>query len=485
MRRFVLLVALVLLGAFIPHAAAQEIDFGGQITGRLDDASPRTAYAFEGLRGDVIRISLEVTSGDLDPVLTLATDSGAIIAQRDDSAGSRDLRLESIRIPETEQYVIIIGRFGYSLGTTSGEYALRIERIGVSSEGGSALRYGDSVFNSITDETPQIYYSFQGERGDVLNVEMLRASGDLDPEVQIVNSRGEVVAANDDAPDSLDARIIGLILRESDTYVIIASRFGGAAGRSRGSFALTLEAASESGLGRRIDFPLPILPDNPVTGTITGSDSVRFYAFDGSAGDRVTIRMNRIGGGLDPLVALADSTGRELISDDDGGGGQNSLINAFTLSADGEYIIVATRFERAAGSSAGEYELELELVEGTGAPPPTEPPPDARRIEYNIPAAGVISETRTSILFAFEGRAGDVITITMNRVNGDLDPLVELLNANQSVIASDDDSGGDRNARIEAFTLPQAGTYYLRAARFTGNVPTTGGFTLSVSVDVE
>ncbi len=481
MMRWLVLLTMLLLIVAAP-VTAQEIDLGSAITGSLNDGAPRSVYAFDGMRGDVLRIGLSVTSGDLDPVLMLATAGGEIIARRDDSLGSRDLRLESVRLPQSDRYVIVIGRFGYTLGTTSGEYALSIERIGVSSESGSALRYGDSVFNAITDENPQIYYSFRGATGDVINVEMLRASGDLDPELQIVNSRGEVVAANDDSLDTLDSRIIGLVLRETDTYVIIASRFGAAAGSSRGSFALTLQAASASGVGQRVDFPLPILPDNPISASITSADTVRFYSFTGQAGDRVTISLNRTGGNLDPFLALADATGRELVVDDDGGGGQNALINSFTLPADGDYIIVATRFERAQGRTSGDYQLTLTVARGAVIPTTPTPTPDARRIEYGIPAGGVMTEERASILFSFEGRAGEIVTIAMNRVDGDLDPFVDLLDGNLRVIRSDDDSGGERNALIEAFTLPATGVYYIRATRFSGNLPTMGGFTLEVTV---
>ncbi len=80
---------------------------------------------------------------------------------------------------------------------------------------------------------------------------MQRASGDLDPALQIVNSDAEVIAENDDSPGTLDAAINGFIIRDDGVYVIIASRFGQAAGRSKGSFALTLNAGAESGLGQQ------------------------------------------------------------------------------------------------------------------------------------------------------------------------------------------------------------------------------------------
>src|SRR2546423_636228 len=105
-------------------ARAQEFGYGVHVTGTITDASPRTVYQFTGLRGDVIAIDLSVTSGDLDPMLTLMDSRGSVIALSDDAAvggrDSRDLHLDSLHIPRGDQYSLVVGRFGYGLGTTSG-----------------------------------------------------------------------------------------------------------------------------------------------------------------------------------------------------------------------------------------------------------------------------------------------------------------------------------------------------------------------------
>jgi Trypsin-like peptidase domain/Bacterial pre-peptidase C-terminal domain len=62
--------------------------------------------------------------------------------------------------------------------------------------------------------------------------------------------------------------------------------------------------------------------------------------------------------------------------------------------------------------------------------------------------------------YAFEGRAGQRVTIEMN--SQEIDPYLILLAPNGGELAQDDDGGGRGNARI-AVTLPQAGTYLLLA----------------------
>ncbi len=462
--------------------------YGTPVSGTLNNSTPDAVYQFTGLRGDVIAIDLTVTSGDLDPMVTLTDSQGDVIALSDDAAvegrGSRDLHLESLHIPRSDQYSLVVARFGYGLGITSGGYTLAVDRIGVSSASGSALRYGDSVYNTITDSTPQVYYSFRAARGDVISVRMQRASGDLDPALMIVNSQSQIIANNDDSPGTLDAAINGFIVRDDGVYVIIASRFGEAAGRSKGSFVLTLNSAAQSGLGRTVEFALPILPGVAVQGEITDDADAEFYAFDGKRDDIVTIRMNRASGDLDAFLSLLDGSQREIITDDDSGGGQNSLINRYVLPADGRYTIVATRYERDSGDTQGQFQLLLDVsgsTRGDGAPNSTAQ--GVPRIDYNSTVSGSITSDATQVFYAFVGQEGDQVTVTMSRIDGNLNSRVAILNAARSPLISDDDSGGNQNARIDSFTLPTTGVYYIVATRYSGSQGdpnTTGSYSLTL-----
>lgn len=458
-------------------------NYGAPVNGTLSNGTPSTVYTFGGLRGDVIAIDLSVTTGNLDPMITLMDSQGKVLALSDDAAiagrGSRDLHLDSLHIPRSDQYSLVVARFGYSLGTTTGGYTLEVNRIGVSSASGSALRYGDSVYNTITDSTPQVYYSFQAARGDVISVRMQRASGDLDPAIQIVNNQSQIINENDDAPGTLDAAINGYIVRDSGVYVIIASRFGEAAGRSKGSFVLTLVSGADSGLGKSVDLAFPLLPGVAVQGVITAKNDTQFYSFTGKKDDVVTIHMNRVGGALDSFLKLLDPTQREVITDDDSGGGQNSLIDSFVLPMDGTYTIIATRFDPTVETSVGPYEIQVNVSGNAFQNVPNLP-----RLDIGASVQGAITNDTPQVTYVFVGRQGDAITITMNKVDGNLDPRLIILNADQKPISSDDDSGGGQNARIDPFTVPITGIYYVVATRFNGSegdTHTTGTFTLSLA----
>src|SRR5690606_25012101 len=145
-----------------------------------------------------------------------------------------------------------------------------------------------------------------------------------------------------------------------------------------------------------------------------------------------------------------------------GGGGQNAAITSFLIPADGRYYILATRFERNAGTTSGGFRLEFQSLGNAfdGVPE------GAQRITYGTTTTGRIDDVTPTALFAFYGVQGEAVTVTVNRGDGDLDPTVSILNSSMVVLASDDDSGGGQNARIARYVLPTTGLYYIRAERY-------------------
>lgn len=341
---------------------ALPLAYGDSASGRIDDRTPRLLYTFEGLRGDLIVIDLQVTAGDLLPMLTLVDADGGLVALRDFAPGGV-IRLASLRLPSSGRFFVVVGRFGYGLGETGGDFSLSLQRRGPSSASGSALRPGDTVINAITDAEPQVYYTVQATAGEMLTVEMQRMSGDLDARLLLVDSAGVIVAENDDVadlanPGALDARISGFTPPTAGVYVIIATRFGEAAGPSSGNFVLTVRAGEAVGAGRTALAPLPVQVGSVVTGAITAERFEVWYGLDGTAGQTVTVRAARTGGDLDTLVQVLDATQAVIGENDDSDDTQNSRLTV-TLPADGRYLVLVTRYQRAGGVTTGDYTLTV------------------------------------------------------------------------------------------------------------------------------
>ncbi len=352
------------------------------------------------------------------------------------------------------------------------------------------LAYGGTATGTISDAQYEWLYTFTGEQGDAVTI-TLRATGTgLDPYLILRDAGGRQIAVNDDAPGggTLDAAIENVVLPTDGTYTIVATRFQGQAGASGGGFELTLQRGTPvtatptpavTAAASPTRPPLAIAYGVTVTGAISDAQFEVRYTFDGGRGDAVTITLRRTSGDLDPYLILLNAAGNEVATNDDaedGTGTLDSRINNLPLPAAGTYTIVATRFQRQAGSSAGEFELTLERGRRTGNTPIA--PPSGQRLTYGATATGTISDARPAVRFTFDGGRDDLVTISMHRRSGDLDSLLVLLNpAGDQVAFNDDapDAGETRDARINRFRLPADGTYTIVATRFEGQAGSTSG----------
>lgn len=459
---------------------------GSRTTGRIDDATPRVVYALRGTRGEVLRFRLSRTSGDLDLVLTIFDDRGAVVLQQDDSSNSRDIAT-TFTFERNSTYYAVVGRFGYELGTTAGDYELTLAREGVLSEQGSTLQYGIPVIGTISSTEPQKFYTFRARAGDIINIEMIRNSGTLDPYLKLVDSDRFLLAENDDfnsercaQPEPcFNALIDNFLIEETGTYIIVATRYREAAGDTVGNFVLLIDEAISSGLGNTRLAPAPIFFNQTVSDSLTDAVFQQFYQFDAEADQLVTIVMERTGqrGQLDAYVILANSGLQPLVVDDDGGSGSNARISTYRIPNRGRYIIIATRFGEDDGDTFGDYELTLldagNAFAGVSANVP--------RLEYGEIVQGEITVDETEALYAFWGIVGDEVTIRLNRLNnGQLDPVVELLDDDGLRMLRDDNSANFDNALLET-TLSYTGVHYIRATRYEGSgkpSDTLGGFSL-------
>ena len=104
---------------------------------------------------------------------------------------------------------------------------------------------------------------------------------------------------------------------------------------------------------------------------------------------------------------------------------------------------------------------------------------------YGQIVEGEISPNAPSQSYLFDAQTNDVVTIAMIATGGALDPFITLTDAQGVQLATDDDSGGESNARL-AFVIPVAGRYRIQASDAGGLLTTvTGTYSLSVSATGE
>src|SRR5438132_980803 len=101
-------------------------------------------------------------------------------------------------------------------------------------------------------------------------------------------------------------------------------------------------------------------------------------------------------------------------------------------------------------------------------------------LAYGQTVTGELTTQRPEALYIFAAQQGDVITITMDLVDGNLDPLVILVDQSQQmVLAVDNDSGGNHNARLR-FVIPASASYVVRATVVQGSGDIKGTYKLAL-----
>lgn len=477
-------------GAALPESfvGLPRLHYSDTVGGSIAGSDYFQAYVFQARAGDEIVVTMERTTGDLDPVVLLLDSALETIAEHDDiSTENRNARLE-FTIPADGYYAVLATRYLGEEGHTTGDFILTLDATNVPAHTSVATGLPVTLLTSdvevqgrLEDDAIATLYAVYASRGDDLTF-ILQAGGVLVEETVMVLADADLneVAVSFDG----DLRYTA---QEDGMYVLIVTRQGGPFGETRGFFNLIVSGATGEPLVEDEEEvgPGSVLPYGTVaTGEITDAQPQLEYTFNGHAGDRISVRMEALDATLDPLVIVTDAEGNEIVRDDDSGGNLNALIASYLLTADGEYTIIATRFGGAEGTSRGRFELTLTGVpvsqpsasdEQTGGAPGAALP-----LAPGQTVSGSITADAAAAFFVFDGQAGTTVQITMVATNGDLDPFLALLDSSQTLVASDDDSGGNRNAEL-IYTLPADGLYYIVATRFELlEGTTTGDFLLSL-----
>jgi len=316
----------------------------------------------------------------------------------------------------------------------------------------SAIDYnGDTDWYSVT-LTAGVAYQIWIEGFD-------NGGGSLgDPYLGIFNAWGSFLTYNDDyfGHDPF----VYFIPTSTGTYYLSAEEFGN---NATGSYRITIEddAVDSTATVASVSVNGSFYED--VGFGVDDSDWVRVSLVAGVTYQFDMIGSTNDGSGAqtlaDPWLALANSAGVVLASDDDSGLGYNARI-FYTPSTSGTYYLIAQE----ALDAAGGYRLMV----------------NASPVAGSITAGGTVNASvdfsGDTDLYSITLSAGVLYNFTL--AGGTLaDPFLELLDADGAVLTSNDDYGG-LNAFV-SYTPASTGTYYL-AARESGN-DATGTYTLSVS----
>jgi hypothetical protein len=326
------------------------------------------------------------------------------------------------------------------------------------------LTYDDTITRTFEADSGDYLFNFYAVEGDLLTLTMTaRKEGEIDPVLTILAPDGKVIAQNDDSLDErfgmTNARLINFPIPKSGLYTIHAGRSKGA----KGQFTVALKArrAGESRAG--IELP------GTASGRLSTATPTITYEFRANAGEILSIQAKAdTTTRFNPIIALLDPADKELTrSSVDKATPTVANLSRIVIKASGVYSIVVR-----AEKTVGKFDLEIKREQ------------KAEMLLLDTPIEEAISTSETEQRYLFEGKAGDLMTITMTTKSGNLDPLLRLLTLDGKQIAQNDNATGaglkKTDAQIAKFKLPADGFYIVVAGRAAAG-RTTGTYTLTLS----
>ncbi len=263
------------------------------------------------------------------------------------------------------------------------------------------------------------------------------ATSELDTAGTLFDSMGDEIASEEYGGEGRNFRIVAL-LRAGDYYLRI--RQNSTAYDEVGAGKYTLYAETE-----------PLLPDRlPLDGSskegvIDPAEHAEYFRIEVA---ELTQALIYSSGGLDTVGAVLDSLGREIVSDDDSGDGQNFHVSP--LLWPGEYFLRVSPWTSSSGHrETGSYNLHAE-----GSPASV-----ARLPLDGSSKEGVIEPGEQADYFRIDVTE---LTTAVLYTSGPSHTIGTLLDAEGREIMSAGDSWG--NFRMAAVLRP--GEYYVRVAQW-------------------
>ncbi len=405
-------------------AAPGTLNTQGQATGAINGKNPGDAYTFQGKAGETVTIRLRATGGgSLDPYLALLDASGTTIASNDDENNTTRNSLITTALPTDGKYTIIATRFAQAGGGTEGYYLLTLIR-------GRAAGVPTSVPVTPVNQTIPATAAATASVGSGLPPGSIEAvlswNSKADLRLLIRDPQGRSVYTDNPRIDS-----------------------GGILSRSDNLNCKTLNGVSP------LDYIYWNAPRPPA-----GTYEVKVFE-NGNCGDSVPVT----------FTLNVNVSGQQVLNVSAAPGPNKQVyLLTFTVDANGNGI---------KDNGNGDYVTNEFTADISSAIQ------SATNLVYNQAAVtGRITADAKYTVYTFKAIAGDKITITMNRTDGNLDAVLFLIgpDGKAQLAFNDDDtalSNGDSRIR---YTMTADGTYIIIATHYGVELGgTLGGYRLQLA----
>lgn len=214
------------------------------------------------------------------------------------------------------------------------------------------LQDGETIQDSLSPRISMHLYAFSAAQNASVSISLTATNGALDPFLLLLDSSGQVIGADDDSGEGLNALLNVTALDEGLYLLLVSSRFAlysdGLATEEliSGEYELSISGISspaEDSLDMtNFDLPQSFL-EVPSEGELSAEQPA--YLTWLLIRDSALVTLNAESDEVDTLLYVFNPDGERIAVDDDGGSGTNAAIQALPLDDPGVYLIVVTTYD--------------------------------------------------------------------------------------------------------------------------------------------
>jgi hypothetical protein len=264
---------------------------------------------------------------------------------------------------------------------------------------GNAITYDEVVTGEITNDIPEISYTFEGNAGDTITIGMTAAGAQFDTYLRLLGPDGEQVTANDDSGGMLNSLIGPLSLPEAGTYTIVATRCcppNNLESGSSGTYELVIREAELR----------PLSLGESVTVELDDETPNAFFTFEGSVAEPhiYSLVAETVAGDVNFLIDVLNPNGQSVAQ-----GWQNNnatvYIDPLLLNVGGQYVFKVSRQPNAPNGQpiSGPVRLSFVLDEVETQP-----------IAVEDTVSGTLDDTNPADHYTFSGTQDELLRLVGN-----------------------------------------------------------------------
>lgn len=467
-----------------------ELSYNSPVNGHINNATPSQDWPLLTASTDRLRIEVERLDGNLIPDLVLLDATQTVVGQSYGATDTADRAIiDGVTLPIAGQYTVRVGRDGAEAGQTTGRYRLIVTPLATAQDNvNNTIIVGDVEYDTpVTGEITGAHwyhrYTLTTEAADTVSIQATRVSGNLQPEVEVLDANGSSLRIGYLDASGDNARIDEIDLPSAGAYTVVVRRTGGFNGVTEGEYELNVGLVGSGptspnleGVEGNVEY------DTTRSGEITPARWYVDWRLTTDATDTLTITVRRAndesGQNLRPIVILLGGSGQEITRGYLEQTGDMAQIRDVTLQTPGNYTVRVARDGEQTGATSGAYTLDVRL-EGSGEGGAALAG-SSGTLSLGETVKGEISNRRWADSWTYSGTAGENLHLTAERTNGNLIPIIEIRDANgQRLTASF--YADTRDITELDYTIPGNGTYTVVVMRYNGQSgATTGGYDLTV-----